>query len=130
MRPQRRSGPSRSAQDEALLATELTRASRPELSRKDPCVVVLAGESDQSLRICLESIFQQTSTAVALVLVADASAAELQELLEQAGAGDHALWLAPVTEESPGASTSALTATVELTLELLSPGDVVLLSEP
>jgi glycosyltransferase involved in cell wall biosynthesis len=130
VRPQRRSGPSRSAQDEALLATELTGASRPELSRKDPCAVVLAGESDQSLRICLESIFQQTSTAVPLVLVSEASAAELQELLEQAGAGDHALWLAPVTEESPGAGTSALTATVERTLALLSPGDVVLLSEP
>jgi glycosyltransferase involved in cell wall biosynthesis len=105
---------------------EITEACRPELARRDCCVVVALHDAGADAYRCLESLLANTPEEVPIVAALTApleSDGELGRLLEGGVAGERRLWLSY-------AEADAMTAAVDRALTLLWPADVALLSEP
>jgi len=108
---------------------ELTQASRPELARRDACVMVALSDADAGAGAtayrCLESLLANTPKDVPIVAVLMAPLereSELGRLLDERIAGERQLWLSYARD--------ATTAAVNRALALLWPADVALLSQP
>jgi glycosyltransferase involved in cell wall biosynthesis len=105
---------------------ELTQASRPDLVREHPCVVLALSGSLAAQRACLDSVLSCTPEHVALILVTSGQATSLAELLHGCAHAGREIWLIG-DRTSDAANGASLTRSVELALRMLAPADVALL---
>ncbi len=128
-----------------MTAEELTRTSRHDLARGDPCVVVAPSDVDARACRCLESLLAHTPPDVPIVAVLMAPLdreSELGRLLDEPIGGERRLWLSYPGGDSPndgpgtpappddGLPRDATTAAVDRALALVRPADVALLRQP